>query len=198
MKRPSYAIIPLIAGIIGILLAVAVTYYNNHVIDVKDIGNTKIAVLDTEKTKTTAKCFSVQELLNQKIANVLTSMKNAESSIKDEYKKIKMNHDLSPTQRNKEISKIEAKWATESANHSAEMQKIKSMCDKLSHKMQQTLQTIIKRIAIQTNMDLVINSTNGERILVFYNTPQIDITDIVIRELDKVLPKITLEEIEKW
>jgi Skp family chaperone for outer membrane proteins len=165
--------------------------------NVDQIDGVKIAVLDGEKLKASAKCFRIHDKIGEMSVGVLAKARDAESDIKAEYNKIKHNPKLSAKQKNKEISKIETKWSNLSSKFSSEMQEIKNLDLKATNMIETELLKVIKDISLRTGVDAVINKGSKELIFVFYSSSRIDITDAVIAGIDRSLPNIKLKELKK-
>jgi Skp family chaperone for outer membrane proteins len=159
---------------------------------------TSVAVIDGEKLKATAKCFTAHEKVASKFSSVLARIRDAENMMKKEYETIKNNGTLSQKQRAKDISKIESRWASESAKYNAEIQTIRNIDAKLTERIQQTVLETVKSIARSSGIDIVVNKWSRDMMSVFYNSSDIDITDLVIKKLDEILPETHLAEVQKW
>jgi Skp family chaperone for outer membrane proteins len=129
---------------------------------------------------------------------VIARVRDAENAMKKEYEAVKNNGALSQKQRAKEISKIESKWSSESAKYNAEIQAIRNIDTKLTERIQQTVLKTVRSIAKSSNIDIVVNKWSRDMMSVFYSSPDADITDLVIKKLDEILPEIPLEEVQKW
>ena len=55
----------------------------------------------------------------------------------------------------------------------------------------------INNLAKSVKLDIVINKGSHDMINVFYNSKNIDITDIVIKNLNEVIPTVNLKELAK-
>jgi Skp family chaperone for outer membrane proteins len=166
-------------------------------IDDLNFSTVKLAVLDGEKLKSSAKCFESHEKIAKMFADVLAKMRKSEGDIKMEYDKVKNNQKLSQKQKTREMSKIEVKWAELSAKYNSEIQAIRNTDMKVTERIQATVTKVIDRIANAAKLSTVINKGTRDSISVFYNSSDIDITDVVIKELDNELPSINLEEMKK-
>jgi Skp family chaperone for outer membrane proteins len=190
------AILILIAVITAVVAAVVYTRNGGTLAGAKH--STNVAVIDGEKLKATAKCFAVHEKIASKFSSVLARIRDAEGATKREYEAIKNNSALSQKQRAKEVSKIESRWTSESAKYNAEIQTIRNTDAKLTERIQQTVLETVKSIAKSSGIDVVVNKWSREMMSVFYNSSDVDITDLVIKKLDERLPEIHLEEVQKW
>jgi Skp family chaperone for outer membrane proteins len=196
-KLKNYLFLSIIIFAVLIISIFFVNYHYKEEISIIDADCTKIAVLDGEKLKNTAKCFRAHEKIALMINDLLDKMKRSETEIKAEYDKIKNNSKLSQNQKLKNISKIETKWVNLSAQYNSQMQTIKNMDLSLSNHIQKRLGDVIEAISKSAKFNVVLNKGSRDSILVFYNSKNIDITDLVIQKLDKILPDVDLKEIQK-
>jgi Skp family chaperone for outer membrane proteins len=157
----------------------------------------KIGVLDGEKLKSTAICFKSHERIAEAVTALLSKIQKAESQTKSAYEKVKNDQNLSSNEKNKELSRIETKWKRISSQYNSEMQSIKNSDIKLSDLIQMKLLYVIETVAKFLNLNLILNKSSGNMLNVFYNSKDIDVTDLIIQKLDEILPNIDLEELEK-
>ena len=186
--------------VFGVLIisVFSVSYFQNQNINVKskNFETMKLAVLDGTKLKASAKCFKAHDRVANMINDVLSRMKKSESDIKAEYEKVRNDKNLTQKQRVKDIAKIEAKWANISAKYNAEVQSIKNTDFLLSSYIQKKLDYVIQMIAKSAKLNVILNKGTRDSISVFYNSKNIDITDLVIQKLDEILPDVNLKEIQ--
>lgn len=192
-----------IAAIFALIVTVAATAI--AVFWIKNTGGfvdgkhtTNVAVIDGEKLKATAKCFAAHEKIANKFSSVIARIRDAENVMKKEYEAVKNNGTLSQKQRAKEISKMESKWASESTKYNAEIQTIRNIDTKLTERIQQIVIETVRSIARSANIDIVVNKWSRDMMSVFYNSSKVDITDLVIKKIDEILPEIHLEDVQKW
>ncbi|MDR1333419.1 MAG: OmpH family outer membrane protein [Holosporales bacterium] len=183
--------------IVGIATAFVVCTHD------RELGNDKrgavsVAVVDGGKLKATAKCFSAHEKIASMFSDVFAKIRDSENAMKKEYEAVKNNSKLSQKQRDKEISKIEAKWSAESAKYNAAIQDVRNLEAKLADRIQKEVLSTVQSIAKSMNVDIVVNKLSRDMLSIFYHTHEVDITDIVIKKLDEILPEINLEEVRKW
>jgi Skp family chaperone for outer membrane proteins len=180
------------------LLTAVILYNSFRSINItKNLSNSegvKIAVLDGEKLKATAKCFKAHETIAEMFTKILSKMRDIEKQMKSEYETIKHNGKLSQKQKAKEITKMETKWDSVSARYNARIQSLRNLDLQLSGRIQHKLDLIIKKIAQRGGIQLVINKGNRELLAVFYAAPKLEITDLVVQQLDEDLPKVDLKE----
>ena len=131
------------------------------------------------------------------VNELLSKVRKASVEMKKSYDEVKKDTKLTQKKRNAELSRIEAKWNTDSARYNTEMQKIRNLDAKLTEFIQNKLNQTIDNIAKEANIDIIINKGSRDLINVFYNSKNIDITDIVVKHLDESIPKIDLKELSK-
>ncbi|MDR2666907.1 MAG: OmpH family outer membrane protein [Holosporales bacterium] len=158
----------------------------------KNFDGLRLAVLDGERLKAEAICFKSHEKIAQMVADVLSKVKESESQIKEEYEKIKSSKKLTQEQKLSETAKIEAKWNTVFTRYNAEIQSIRNKDLLLSEHIQRKLTSIIDAITRSAKLDVVVNKGNRDIILVFHNSKDIDITDLVICRLNKEVPSVDI------
>ena len=158
---------------------------------------TRIGVLDGERLKAEALCFKSHEKVADMVSELLVKIRQTSDSMKNSYDEVKKNKKLSRTKRNSELAKIEAKWNTDSKKYNAEMQRIKNLDMKLTEFIQNKLNQAIDDVARAASLAIVINKGSREMINVFYNSKNIDITDLIVKKLDESIPNIDLKELEK-
>ena len=162
----------------------------------KDIPESvRVAVIDAEKLKSSAICFQAHKTIADMLNDVILRMKDSESEMKAEYDKVKQNAKLTPRQRSASIANIENKWSAISSKYNAEVQEIKNKDMRLAQILENRLNKVVSDLSKSLKVNLVLNKETKETIIVFYNSNRIDITDKVIRELNKRIPTSNLKEI---
>ena len=91
---------------------------------------------------------------------------------------------------------MDKKWKILSTDYSKAMRKEKELDAKLTDYIQNKVLQVISNIAKKFKIDIVINKGSQNMTHVFYNNNNIDITDIVINELNKIIPTVNLKEFE--
>jgi Skp family chaperone for outer membrane proteins len=183
----------------GIAAYFATSYFDcgrAHTASIGSCGNTKIAVLDGARLKQDAKCFRAHDEISDRITNVLSRIRKSEAEFKDQHEKLGDNKKLSQRQRAIEISKLEMRWAKISEQYKSEMLLIREKEIALSKLIQRKVDQAIRSVAEPLNIEIVINKTVSDFLVVFYNSDKVEITDDVIRKLDEELPSVDLESVE--
>ena len=170
---------------------------NSSDINQKKFDVSRIGVLDGEKLKTEALCFRSHEKIEEMVSNLLLKIRQAESNTKKSYQKVKGNSKLPLNERNKELAKIETKWNATSMKYNLEMQSIRGLDLKLSELIQKKLMETIESLATSVKLDIIINKGSRDMINVFYNSKSVDITDVIIKKMNEVLPNINFKELQK-
>lgn len=198
-KRQRNLILCVFAICAFIATIIIVNCFSDENSDIKQMkfDVTRIGVLDGERLKAEALCFKSHEKVADMVSELLVKIRQTSDSMKNSYDEVKKNKKLSRTKRNSELAKIEAKWNTDSKKYNAEMQRIKNLDMKLTEFIQNKLNQAIDDVARAASLDIVINKGSREMINVFYNSKNIDITDLIVKKLDESIPNIDLKELEK-
>jgi Skp family chaperone for outer membrane proteins len=170
---------------------------HNSVPKDKEFAYARVAVLDGNRLKKSAKCFKVHEKINDDLTNVLGEIRKFESEARKQHNKFHNDKKLSQEQKTREISRLEAKWAQISVKYASKIQSIKEIENTLTKLIQGKINYVLNTIAKSFRLDIIINKEVHDSVIIFYNSNKIDITDIVIQELDKILPDIDLKKISK-
>ncbi len=198
-KRQRNLILCVFAICAFITTIIIVNCFSDENSDIKQMkfDVTRIGVLDGERLKAEALCFKSHEKVADMVSELLVKIRQTSDSMKNSYDEVKKNKKLSRTKRNSELAKIEAKWNTDSKKYNAEMQRIKNLDMKLTEFIQNKLNQAIDDVARAASLAIVINKGSREMINVFYNSKNIDITDLIVKKLDESIPNIDLKELEK-
>lgn len=197
-RRDWFFCIISVLAFIGVI--VGVSYFSDdqrYDLNEKKLDVVRIGVLDGERLKAEARCFKSHEKIAEMVTDLLSKVRTASVAMKKSYDEVKKDTNLTQKKRNAELSKIEAKWNADSARYNAEMQKIRNLDAKLTDFIQDKLNKTIDNIVKVAHVDIILNKGSRDLINVFYNSKNIDITDIVIKQLDESIPKIDLEELAK-
>ncbi len=165
-------------------------------IDKKKFEVLRIGVLDGARLKVEAKCFRAHDKIARRIGVVLGQLHTLSNEMKSAYEKIKNNRKLTAYNRNMQLAKIENRWKIKSEKYSVEMQKLRNLDNKLTNFIQNKLFQNIEILAKKAKIDIVVNKGSQTALYVFYNAKNIDITDIVVKRMDEVLPSVDLREFE--
>lgn len=189
----KYVLTSICVLLLLVTLVLCVNFLRSDTASVKkNFDGLRLAVLDGERLKAEAICFKSHEKIAQMVADVLSKVKESESQIKEEYEKIKSSKKLTQEQKLSETAKIEAKWNTVFTRYNAEIQSIRNKDLLLSEHIQRKLTSIIDAITRSAKLDVVVNKGNRDIILVFHNSKDIDITDLVICRLNKEVPSVDI------
>lgn len=198
-KHKRNVILCVIALFAFLLTVIVVGYFSNESSDIKQrkFDIMRIGVLDGERLKAEALCFKSHEKIADMVSDLLAKIRTASTEMKKSYEDAKKNTKLSQAKRNAKLAKIESKWAVDSAKYNSEMQEIRNLDVKLTEFIQKKLMQTINNLAKSVKLDIVINKGSHDMINVFYNSKNIDITDIVIKNLNEVIPTVNLKELAK-
>ncbi|MDR0552664.1 MAG: OmpH family outer membrane protein [Holosporales bacterium] len=174
------------------LIVKAATQENSAEVDIAPA--TKIAIIDSMKLKSEALCFKALRGLESRLTEVISKMKEEENKAKAEYEKIRNGKDKKERIRN--IEKNEEKWRQTAAKLTEEIQEIRNLDEKLSTTIKKKLDEAIKLVAEEHGIDIVLNDRIIDVVSVFYANKASDITNAVIRELNKITPAIDLDKLK--
>jgi Skp family chaperone for outer membrane proteins len=184
-----------IVGAVALILVLRVFLRNSE--DRQEIRPvTRIAVIDSARLKSEALCFKAHSKLESMLSDVISRMHDSESKAKAAYEKTKNDKTLGKKQMSKKIEQIEEEWSKISQEHKKEVESIKKMNINLSNILQKKLNGIITNVARKCNIDAVFNTQILDTISVFYAVKSIDITDIVIGNLNRVIPNVDMERLK--
>ena len=130
------------------------------------------------------------------LSEVVIKMRNSEVEAKTNYEKVKGDKALSKKQIAQAIEKIEEDWNETSKQYKKEVENIKGMDLKLSSLLQNKLDKVIEDIASKYKIDVVINTQIKETISVFYANKTVDITGLVIKRLNSVIPHVGIQDLK--
>ncbi|MBR1479865.1 MAG: OmpH family outer membrane protein [Alphaproteobacteria bacterium] len=157
---------------------------------------TRAAILDGDRLKAEALCFKGHEKISDMLSELIGKVRKGEDETKKAYDAIKNDTSLSAEKRNGELAKIELKWKDVSIGYAAKIQELKKLDLKLSDLVQEKLDEVVRGVAETAELDIVLNKRTQNLLNVFYSTDNIDITDIVIKRLDEILPSVDLERLK--
>lgn len=170
--------------------------YHNLAPTFKDFATQRVAVLDGERLKQEAKCFKSHEKVSVMLNELVSKIRDSEKQIKKSYDEVKNNQKLTLEMKNHELAKIESKWKSLSKKYNEEMQSIRNMDLKITDITQNKLFSILNSIAKSHKLNIILNKSSDNKLNVFYTAKNIDITDLVIQNLDKELPNINIEDLK--
>ena len=191
--KNSILYLSLICISLSILYFIIISLYKDHH---NEIYYSNIAVIDSVKLKKNALCFKTHDQIAKNLSNVMDRMRKSEMDIKKEYDDLKNRKKLSKKERKLELERIENKWNTLSSKYNDEIHDIKNLDLKLSDFLQKKIHDVIKNIAYEKNIQIVLNSQIQNNIVVFFMSKSIDITDLVVRKLNEVQPNVNLSELK--
>lgn len=169
-------------------------YTNNSKLENFDVA--RIGVLDGVRLKQEAKCFKAHVEVSQMVTDLVSKIRVSEKQFQNSYNEIKKNSKLTLSAKNSEQAKLESKWKSLSRKYNDEMQNIRNIDLKITDMTQTKLFLILETIAKSLKLNLILNKTSDDKLNVFYTSKDIDITDLVIKEMDKALPNIKLEDLK--
>ena len=156
----------------------------------------RIGVIDSIRLKTEAKCFRAHDEIAQRIFDLMVKIREISSQMTNQTMQIRQDKQLRQKQKQSKFTEMDKKWKILSTDYSKAMRKEKELDAKLTDYIQNKVLQVISDIAKKFKIDIVINKGSQSMTQVFYNTSNIDITNVVVNELNKIVPKIDLKEFE--
>ena len=171
-----------------IVAAFYFAFYTNK-IEAKAI---RVAVVDSNLIKSQSLPFAkVRELLEKEHARIHEDILVQETQLREEHQRLKKNK-AKPEQKlefDKKVSALEQ-----------QVQKTKEKLGKqfglLTEKVESTLNQVIEDIVKKYGFNLVLNMTIQETRSILYHEKALDITNEVIKLLDKKLPDLKLPAVD--
>ena len=184
-------------GTLAISIAVA-SYFSETAPEIKtqNFEVMRIGVVDGVRLKSEAKCFRTHDEIAQRIFELMVKIRETSTNMTNQTMKIRQNKQLKQRQKQAQLAQVNRQWKLISTEHSKAMRKEKELDAKLTDYIQNKVLQVISNIAKKFKIDIVINKGSQNMTHVFYNNNNIDITDIVINELNKVIPTVNLKEFE--
>ena len=156
----------------------------------------RIGVIDSIRLKTEAKCFRAHDEIAQRIFDLMVKIREISSQMTNQTMQIRQDKQLRQKQKQSKFTEMDKKWKILSTDYSKAMRKEKELDAKLTDYIQNKVLQVISDIAKKFKIDIVINKGSQNMTQVYYNTSNIDITNVVVNELNKIVPKIDLKEFE--
>ncbi len=148
------------------------------------------------RLKAEAKCFRTHDEIAKRILELLVKIREISTQMQDKSARIKQDKKLKQKQKQSQLMQIEKKWRIQSTKYGNAMQKERNIDKKLTDYIQSNVLQIVENIAKSSKIDIVINKGSQNMIHIFYNKENVDITGIVIDELNRTIPTIDLKEFE--
>lgn len=183
----------------AIAVSIAVACYisgKNPEINPKNFEVLRIGVIDSVRLKAEAKCFRTHDEIAKRILELLVKIREISTQMQDKSARIKQDKKLKQKQKQSQLMQIEKKWRIQSTKYGNAMQKERNFDKKLTDYIQSNVLQIVENIAKSSKIDIVINKGSQNMIHIFYNKENVDITGIVIDELNRTIPTIDLKEFE--
>ena len=186
---------------LGILaISIAVTSYLaevNHKIKKQNFEVLRIGVIDSVRLKTEATCFRAHDKIAQRISELMVKIREKSTQMSNQSMQIRQNKKLKQVQKQSQFEQMHKKWKLFAMEYSRDMRKEKELDAKLTDYIQNKILQVISNIAKKFAIDIVINKGSQDMIHVFYNTKNIDITDILIDALNETIPEVDLKEFKQ-
>lgn len=185
------------SGVLAISIAVA-SYLSERksAIGSRNFEVLRIGVIDSIRLKTESKCFREHDKVAERILKLLAGIRKLSIQLSDKSMNIKHDKKLKARQKQSQLNKLNKEWQLKSTEYSKAMRKEKDLDKKLTDYIQNHTFKIIENVARKLKIDIVINKGSQDMVHVFYNSQNIDMTDIVIDELNKIIPTVDLKELE--
>lgn len=194
VEAKNKTLISIVAGVVLITGAIFFMSSQRSALDLDDSG-VKIVAIDSDRLKSKAKVFKVQAKLEDRLNTVILKMQDAERNIRKDYEALKKYKQSETLQKQREMERLGEKWSDISNTYKSEIQKIKQAEDKVVEIIEQKLMKVIDEFAKINKIDMIINSKTRESIVLFYSSKEVDITDIIIKKLDKEISDKDAEEL---
>ena len=161
---------------------------SNDVVSIKD--SVKIAVIDMQKILNESVAYQgvVEQFENirRKHRNKMTKL---EDEIRDsEHNLFKQKNIISKESYAEKVQELSKRINEIKAQKNNDVKRFEVSFEKATNKIQKALIDVLSSIASNMNLDLVM--AKSQVLLVGNN---IDLTDIAVKELNKVLPKVKLD-----
>lgn len=175
----------------AVLSAYITSFFYNRKLNFNEYPH--IAILNGMLLKKNAKCFNLHNEIENRRSEILHNLNKEEMKIKQEFKQITQNKKLNTTKKQLHILELEKKWKNTVQTYDNKLQNVKDLENKLTATIQSSLDKILNKIAKQLSITTILNKETELVTFVFFNKENIDITNLVIDELDKDLNLKALE-----
>ena len=161
---------------------------SNDVVSIKD--SVKIAVIDMQKILNES--FAYQGVVEQ-FENIRRKHRNKMTKLEDEIRDsennlFKQKNIISKESYAEKVQELSKRINEIKAQKNNDVKRFEVSFEKATNKIQKALIDVLSSIASNMNLDLVM--AKSQVLLVGNN---IDLTDIAVKELNKVLPKVKLD-----
>ncbi len=153
-------------------------------------ANDKIAIIDSQELIEKSKAVqSIREQANKKLESLRKEATNKEKELKKKFDDLESNKRKLSKEAFEEGNEKIAKEAQEFQKESYEARmKIEKSSVEAMAKVEEAIFDIIKARSKKEKYSLVLS-----KLSTFYNDDSLDITDSVLAELDKVLPRVEVK-----
>jgi Skp family chaperone for outer membrane proteins len=182
----------LIFSIVIAFAAVCGTFYffkGQHSVEAKSV---RIAVIDSTRIKNQSIPFvRMRQLLEEQHAAAHKEILDQETQIRQQYESFKKSKD-SLAEKQKEKLELDKKGSELGQIVHKKQEELTKQFSLLTEKLEAEFYRVIQEIVKEYGFNLVLNSTIQETQAILYADAAFDITDEVIKRLDKKLPNIAL------
>ncbi len=160
-----------------------------HPIEAKSV---RIAIIDSVKIKSQSIPFMrVRQLLEEQHTTAHKEILDQETAIRQQYENFKMSKDA-PQEKQKKKLELDKKGSELGQIVHKKQEELTKQFSLLTEKLEAQFHQIIQEIVKEYGFNLVLNKTIQETQAILYADTGFDITDEVIKRLDKKLPNVTL------
>ncbi len=175
-----------------IILVIGGSFYlfkGYHPIEAKSV---RIAIIDSVKIKSQSIPFMrVRQLLEEQHTTAHKEILDQETAIRQQYENFKMSKDA-PQEKQKKKLELDKKGSELGQIVHKKQEELTKQFSLLTEKLEAQFHQIIQEIVKEYGFNLVLNKTIQETQAILYADTGFDITDEVIKRLDKKLPNVTL------
>lgn len=150
----------------------------------------RLAVVDSLRIKKDALPFKqLSSLQKEQYRLAEKEVLKQESALRLEYQELQKNpHSYNKEAFNQKIADLQKKVYLK-------QEKFNQKFNTLAEQLEKKLFSVIQQVAKQHNLEMVLNSHVLEKRVVLHVVPALDVTDDVIKALNKELPKIEIPKI---
>ena len=156
----------------------------------------RVAVIDSVRIKTQSVPFiKVRQLLEEQHAKAHQEILEQERSIRQQDEELRKGT-ISNQEKHKKKQALDKKVTELQQSVQKKQDKLTKQFALLTERLETELNEIIAKIVKELGFNLVLNTTIQETKAILYADPALDITNEIIKRLDKKMPTVTLPSLE--
>jgi Skp family chaperone for outer membrane proteins len=176
---------------VAALLCMGVVVFYIGLSKTKDTSPMTIAVLDGERLKKDATPFmTVHQLMSAEFDKVKSEFGPFSAQLETAFDLVRSEKNPAKAQKKKEA--FDKKRVEIEQVFIKKQEYLHSIEVELTNKLQNTVFEIVDELAKKHNISIILNRMVDDKISVFYSKPHLDITDEVIREVNRRLKNVQL------